>query len=368
MSVSALPIARYRFSARVVDALALPPYAGSLLRGQFGAALRHLACMTRQPSCTDCPLRETCPYTRIFEAPAPVAHGLQRFSAIPNAYVVEPPPPVTAQGAAHAPQVLESGRALTFHMVLTGNALVQLPLIIVAWQRALHQGLTKSRSRAELTDVQWADADGALHPVWNAEQPQVQAHAASLQVPPLPTATRSLMLHIHTPLRLQHQGHPLRPQQLSPRTLISAVARRAALVLEFHAAQAQWGQQVPATAALAEQLTDQRDLRWFDWKRYSSRQQQEMTLGGVVGQWQLHGPAQTLASAWPWLWLGQWLHVGKNASFGLGGYRLEALPTRQQARAGWAQAAQTAQTVAAAGGDALLPSEFGNAADSQRTR
>ena len=67
-----LPIARYRFSARVVDALALPPYAGSLLRGQFGAALRHLACMTRQPSCIGCPLRDTCPYPRIFEANRPM--------------------------------------------------------------------------------------------------------------------------------------------------------------------------------------------------------------------------------------------------------------------------------------------------------
>ena len=71
-----LPIARYRFSARALDAVQLPHYAGSLLRGQFGAALRHLACMTRQPSCTDCPLRSTCPYTRIFEAAAPEQHQL----------------------------------------------------------------------------------------------------------------------------------------------------------------------------------------------------------------------------------------------------------------------------------------------------
>ena len=166
------------------------------------------------------------------------------------------------------------------------------------------------------------DAQGAHHPVWSTEQPQVQAHAASIALPPVPKATHGFVLHIHTPLRLQHQGHPLRPQQLSPRTLVSAVARRAALVLEFHAAQPQWGSQVPVTTALAEHITDQRDLHWFDWKRYSSRQQQEMTLGGVVGKWQLHGAAQTLASVWPWLWLGQWLHVGKNASFGLGGYRL----------------------------------------------
>ena len=321
-----LPIARYRFSARVFDALTLPPYAGSLLRGQFGAALRHLTCMTRQPNCIGCPLRDTCPYPRIFEAPAPHEHTLQRFSAIPNAYVVEPPPPATEQVNLQVHQLLEPGQMLIFHTVLIGNALAQLPLIIVAWQRALRQGLTKNRSRAELIDVHWADAHGVLHPVWNVDQPQVQTHAASLQVPPLPAVASGLVLHIHTPLRLQHQGYHLHPQQLSPRTLISAVARRASLVLEFHAAQPQWGQQVPAATAMAEQLTDQRALYWFDWKRYSSRQQQEMTLGGVVGQWQLHGSTEILASVWPWLWLGQWLHIGKNATMGLGGYRLQHHP------------------------------------------
>ena len=25
----------------------------------------------------------------------------------------------------------------------------------------------------------------------------------------------------------------------------------------------------------------------------------------------------------PWLWLGQWLHVGKNATMGMGGYALQ---------------------------------------------
>lgn len=318
------PIARYRFSARVADSLQLPPYAGSLLRGQFGAALRQLACMTRQPACTGCPLRATCPYTRIFEAPAPEQHQLQRFNAIPNAYVVEPPPPALGQGQHSGDRWLQPGQELVFHMVLTGQALEQLPLVVLAWQRALAHGLTRNRSRLELEQVQWQDGAGQLHPVWSAQAPRIQPHAASLDVPPMPEGARSLQMYIGTPLRLQHQGRPLRPQQLAPRTLISAVARRAALVLEFHAQQPHWGAQVPAAAALAEQLKDQRELHWFDWVRYSSRQQQEMALGGVVGDWQLHGPPEVLAHIWPWLWLGQWLHVGKNASFGLGGYRLAA--------------------------------------------
>jgi CRISPR/Cas system endoribonuclease Cas6 (RAMP superfamily) len=52
-----------------------------------------------------------------------------------------------------------------------------------------------------------------------------------------------------------------------------------------------------------------------------------MTLGGVLGRWTLHGTPEVLAEIYPWLWLGQWLHVGKNASMGLGGYQLESGPT-----------------------------------------
>jgi CRISPR/Cas system endoribonuclease Cas6 (RAMP superfamily) len=77
-------------------------------------------------------------------------------------------------------------------------------------------------------------------------------------------------------------------------------------------------------ARLAETLDDTRDLHWHDWTRYSSRQQQEMTLGGALGRWTLRGSADTLAALWPWLWLGQWLHVGKNATMGMGGYTLES--------------------------------------------
>ena len=311
-----LPIARYRFTARWQDAVRLPEYAGSLLRGQFGAALRRLACMTRQSCCGDCPLRSTCPYPRIFEAPPPPAHALQKFSAIPNAYVIEPPPLGARDYAA--------GEELVFHMVLMGAAREQLALVLAAWQRALARGLTRQRAPAMLLQADWLDADGQAHTVWTHEEPVLQAHPAQLAVPSAPASLSTLTLHIHTPLRLQQQGKPLRPRQLSARTLVATLARRAALVLEFHAGQAQWGKAAREVAALAAQVQDARDeLRWYDWTRFSSRQQQEMTLGGVLGRWRLAADSDTLAQLWPWLWLGQWLHVGKNATMGMGAYTLE---------------------------------------------
>ena len=319
-----IPLARYRFSAIMRSGVRLPGYAGSLLRGQFGAALRHAACMTRQPSCGACPLVQTCPYTRLFEALPPPTHALQKFSHIPNAYVIEPPLATPDL----APVDLCEGDVLTFHMVLVGQAITQLPLIVFAWQRALAQGLTRDRAPADLHALEWLDSDGAAHPIWQASAPTLLEHMGTLTVPHLDATVAApptgLSLQIHTPLRLQHQGRPLRPNGLSPRALVAALARRIALVMEFHAGLTQWGADVPALVQLAESLTDERDLHWHDWTRYSSRQQQEMTLGGVLGRWTLRGSPEALAALWPWLWLGQWLHVGKNATMGMGGYTLHA--------------------------------------------
>jgi len=320
-----IPIARYRFTARLRQSLRLPDYAGSLLRGLFGAALRHLACMTRQSTCGGCPVQASCPYTRIFEPmPPPDGHKLQAFNAIPSAYVVEPPPPVTTRTSAGSayPAQLEEGQELVFDMVLTGVALEQMALVIYAWQRALAHGLTKSRCPADLMKVEWVDCTGTPHLIWSIEQPRIPGHPAYLNLPPAPEAN-ALQLHIYSPMRLQQQGHPIKPAHLTPRALLTTLARRVALVLEFHANQPQWGALVSGISEQAQQLHDSRELHWFDWVRYSSRQRQEMTLGGVLGRWTLRGPAEIMTSIWPWLWLGQWLHVGKNASFGMGGYVLE---------------------------------------------
>ncbi len=312
---SNIPIARYRFTARMQSGVRLPEYAGSLLRGQFGAALRGVACMTRQPVCTGCPLLQSCAYTRIFEAAPPAEHALQKFSNIPNAYVMEPP----QLGDCN----LQPGDTLQFSMVLVGGAMDQLALVIFAWQRALRQGLTQSRSAADLVAVEWLAGDGAQPlRIWSADHPVIAPHHAVLRIAACPATLQAITLQFHTPLRLQHQGQPLRADQLDPHALVAALARRAALVLEFHAQQPQWGPLARDVAHLANTLQDRRDLRWFDWTRYSGRQQQEMTLGGLVGRWTLQGSTDAMAAIWPWLWLGQWLHVGKNATMGLGGYTL----------------------------------------------
>ena len=288
----------------------LPEYAGSLLRGQFGDALRRTVCLTGLNQCRECQLYRSCQYPAIFETPAPAEHALQKFSAVPNPYVIEPPPLDTHRIAA--------GDDLVFNMVLVGRALAQLPLVVFVLRRALQQGISQARAKAELIDVAVEAADGAFDSVWDAANEKLIEHATTMPSPP-DASVEKATLRISTPLRLQHQGRALRASELSPRTLLTAIMRRTSLLLEIHAGQTGLFSNPALLAQQALALEDTRNLRWRDWTRYSSRQKQEMTLGGVLGEWTLAGNLKGLSY---WLWLGQWLHVGKNATMGMGRYQV----------------------------------------------
>jgi hypothetical protein len=207
-----LPLTRYRITAVMHDELRLPDYAGSLLRGVFGAALRKAACMTGMPACPACPLWRTCPYPALFETPPQATQLRQQFSQVPNPYVIEPPPLGTRS--------IGAGEALVFHMVLIGaQAQRQLPLVQYAWQRALKQGLGKERIPGELIAMEATEPFTSVENVDDVDEVD---------------QPKQLTLQIHTPLRLQHNGHALGTDELSPRVLLSQLLRRTSLMMELH--------------------------------------------------------------------------------------------------------------------------------------
>jgi len=308
------PVARYRLQFITEHPVRLPEYAGSALRGVFGHALRAAACVTGQSDCSRCPLYRSCPYPAVFETPPPLNYARRNLSNIPQSFIVEPPP--WGEGA-HA-----RGSVLTFTTVLIGPALQQLPLLMLAWRNALQRGLGPQQGTARLAQV-WVEDDG--EPVLSADgghDRRLRTHLQSLALPSPDTAPASVTLNFSTPLRLQRDGQFLGVAQLAPRDLLMALLRRTAQLVEL-----QLGGTLDidfaALNAHANTITGEHQLEWRDWSRHSNRQQQRMVLGGVVGRWKLHGD---LAPFWPLLHLGQWLHVGKNTTFCLGRYHLEASP------------------------------------------
>jgi hypothetical protein len=215
-------------------------------------------------------------------------------------------------------------------MVLIGSQTVsQLPLVIRAWQLALRQGVGPKRIRASMTDVALIDSVDNPSRVWDEQSERVLRHDSMLLLgSPISSTTTSADLSIYTPMRLQQSGRPLRGHELTVRTLLSHLLRRINLMLDLHMDIRPAPFEVHQLLTVADSVRhDCKELSWFDWTRYSSRQRQEMTLGGVLGRWTLTGD---LAPLIPWLILGQWLHVGKNATMGMGGYRLTVQSGKQE--------------------------------------
>ncbi|HDZ02552.1 MAG TPA: CRISPR system precrRNA processing endoribonuclease RAMP protein Cas6 [Nitrospirae bacterium] len=64
-----------------------------------------------------------------------------------------------------------------------------------------------------------------------------------------------------------------------------------------------------------------RNLKWYDWERYSARQETKMKMGGFVGEITFEGDIEPFM---PILKAGEVLHVGKGTGFGLGKYKSAA--------------------------------------------
>ncbi|MGY4676974.1 CRISPR system precrRNA processing endoribonuclease RAMP protein Cas6 [Pasteurella sp. P03HT] len=306
MDVISFPIARYQFHFQVTQPIALPEYAGSTIRGVFGRALRKISCMTKLADCKSCPLYRTCPYTNIFETPAPESHNIQKFSQIPNGYIIEPPE--------WGEKIYPIGTILKFELVLFGQLIQQLPLISFAFKRAFEFNI--AGGQAELVDIHHYSQNRRSYSIF--EKNKIEDHQAEIIL--LEQYPTSIQLDIQTPLRLQKNGKALSTTKISLERFLKTLLKRIALLSEFH--HQPLDIDFEQLISQIENIQDEKTLTWKDWTRYSSRQQQTMKLGGVVGQWNLHNVPPEWAKL---LYIGQWLHCGKNATFGLGKYQIANL-------------------------------------------
>jgi hypothetical protein len=305
------PILDLRLEVHLEAPLKLPPFPGGLLRGAFGAALRRLSCMTGFRTCVGCPLRATCPFPLLFDPPPADLSSV----GLPRAQDGLPPPFILRLPEADPGT---DGR-LVFGMRLIGHGIDRIAYVIEAWRRTFTHGLGPDRVRGSLLSVVRAE-DAA--PIWEGETIALPPPLARSSA----TLPAQLMLVTRSPLRLMAGGEPLPPERLTPRLLVAAIVRRARL-LAMHADTAgraavrEWP--VGAWLEDAEGISHSPQLVWRDWHRWSSRQRRRMNLGGYVGQWAWADVPESVRAV---LALGALLHVGKEASFGLGAIDLLAFP------------------------------------------
>ncbi|WP_432785086.1 hypothetical protein AAEX37_02015 [Oligella sp. MSHR50489EDL] len=302
-----LNLCRYRFSFRVLEPMRFTDYTGSTLRGVFGHTLMDLSGISADKTLqSNYESFKNSVYVKVFE-PCNDGDNSSRLNGNPIPYVLE----ASVQGKSN----YAKGDIYYFDMVLMNDATSYLAEVVLAWRRALLNGFGPKRSlaRAELILVQQHQIDGSLKDLYSEHKPTLIPHRTMMQVPRFEGA-QDVELVFYTPLRLQHDGRVLKTEELNAAILLRNVLRRFSLCFPEHKPQ-----DINELTDTAASVEDHKDLYAQDWKRYSNRQKQAMRLTGSVGRWVL----KQVPEAWlPYVWVGQYLHVGKNTSFGLGAYRM----------------------------------------------
>ncbi len=307
---------KYKFFCEFNSNAELPSYKGSTFRGVFGHALKSIVCTLKHNECSTCLLRTHCIYALVFETKiaVPVSEN-SRISAVPHPFVIEPP--LTDK------KHYQNNDPFDFNLLLFGDMNKNLPYFIYAMDQMGKTGIgkkiNKNRGKFELLKV--TNAKGIIYTA--PDKKLINHNVDSLNLSITDAAVKDniiIKLKLITPLRLKFKNKF--KAELPFHVLTRAMLRRISSLFEFYGT----GEPAIDYKGLVKdaeniQIIDN-SLKWFDWKRYSSRQNEKMLMGGLTGHISYKGK---IARYLPLLDLCSKTHIGKQTAFGLGKIRTEVI-------------------------------------------
>jgi CRISPR-associated endoribonuclease Cas6 len=245
---------------------------------------------------------------------------LRKYPKAPHPFVLEPPED-------HRESLLP-GERFHFSLVLIGKGMDYLPYFIYSIHTLGQMGIGRGRGKFALRAVYEDPLDGSLQEgtnlkkIYDQQTQTLEGPSRGLTWEELlrkmkPPSGGQITLHFRTPVRMRYQGRYV--DALEFHILVRNLLRRISSLSYFHCGR-QLDLDFKGLIRLAQEVeTEQSDLRWHDWERYSARQRSRMKMGGIVGTVTFRGDIRPF---WPYMVLGQTVHVGKGTSFGLGKYEI----------------------------------------------
>jgi hypothetical protein len=299
-----LRLVRIAVRARTAGGLKVPPFKGSVLRSVFIDRLRARQCRRLdRATCTGCPDAGACPFPPLGQPdawPASLPRG-----------IAGPTPGLFLQPPVDPRRDLPDDEAFDFCVALAGVRVTHLPQVVEVIRTLETDGLGQDRGRLRVESVEVAGATRTA--------PLTDPHAPPLEAMDRRdlSGRRRVQVELRTPLSFKEANREVRPADFDAPTFLRAVHRRLRQLAACH----QPGlPELPRTDALGPvPALAAADLRTQRHQRYSSRQQQWMSVEGLLGRFTLEGDLDTWG---PLLALGELAQVGRHAAFGLGCYRL----------------------------------------------
>ena len=306
---------KYHFICTFESDAILPPYKGSTFRGVFGRALKKVVCALKRQECSRCLLKQRCVYALVFETPDAVSPPTgSKIAAAPHPFVVEPP--LTTE------TMFSEGSSFDFSLILFGEVNHSLPYFIYAFEQmgriGIGQKVNGKRGNFTLKKVKhgsqtlYSDDDRKL----NAVDSQEELNVSEKNI--CPEDGFRLKLNLETPLRIKYDNRL--KADLPFHVLVRTMLRRASSLLNCYGN----GEPVLDYKGLVKRALHikviESGLEWYDWRRYSFRQDKAMLMGGIKGSVDYEGK---IGEFMPLIDFCQRAHIGKQTSFGLGKIKAE---------------------------------------------
>ena len=313
-------IGKFKLIAKPKDRLYLPAYKGSTLRGGFGQTLKRVVCVTKNKECKNCLLKEKCVYSYIFETPPPKdTTRLRKYPFAPHPFVIEPP--------VERKEEYKQEEELSFNLILIGKATDYLPYFVFTFDKLGEVGLGMGKGKYWLKEVRCLKDSSATGPlIYTGEDKVLKNNYTLITGEDILEECkeyydkRKITLNFITPTRLKYQEHFIK--NLEFHILVRNLLRRTSLVSYFHCGKEL---KVDFKSLIEMAKTVKREdssLTWYDWERYSTRQNTRMMLGGFIGRVTFSFNGVDPNHFLPFILLGSYIHVGKGTSFGLGKYEI----------------------------------------------
>jgi len=303
----------FRLNIRAEEPLHLPSYKGSALRGAFGYTLRRVICVSGHEDCRECPVTEKCVYSYIFETrPSPDDPFLRNKDRTANPYIIRPP--------LDEREEFRAGEELSFELILVGNASEYLPYFVFAFIEMGKTGLGRGKGRFSLSSAENIGADRSLIPVYQDTDQMLRDRTREITCgdllrtsPPQEKCTFRFLTRLELK---EKEKYP----KISFGVLFRGMLRRITTLAHLHCGIDCSGIDFSGLSHAADRVkTVSSNLSYEYAERYSNRQKQRMPFGGLLGDITFEGD---LTPFWPFILLGEWLHVGKKTTFGLGRYEI----------------------------------------------
>ncbi len=244
---------------------------------------------------------------------------MRKYTAAPHPFIIEPP--------LETQRAYQNEEELSFGLVLIGRAVDYLPYFIYTFEELGRHGLGKGKGKYQLLRVieempgNCASKAGPIKKViYQGENKTLADSAYPIVWQDIvdDQSPKEICLNFLTPTRIKYENKLIK--NIEFHIFFRNLLRRISLLSYFHCGEKLDNKGFKTLIEEAKQIkTVFRKLFWNDWERYSTRQGSRMKMGGFIGEARFQGD---LKPFWPYIRLGEFVHIGKGSSFGLGKYEV----------------------------------------------